>query len=377
MRAGFARVVGLSLLLATGLSEPLKAQDEEPPPEYFATGGSWLSRYHLSPYGDARFRFDRVRDRPGATEDLERVRGKLRGGLVFSPRPWAAFEAGLYTGLWPDDDDPPAATFDNEHSDSIAADRLAAVITPDAMLSITLGKRPLPLTTSDLTWDSDLRPVGVTIVARRAVRVFDEARAAVAAVRRSEVGGDDALMALQLAYALQPGAARGAEIVVGIADYSGLDALAAEGLGRQNRLVSTSSGTQYANSFRTIEGQLAGRMQIRRLLGVAAAHFIHNLEVDQEGEGVRLRGSLGDLAAGSRVEVGYVFQRIEREALPGAYNSDDWWFHTRARGHRVWLAVRPVRGVTARVSGFHERRDDVTTPTRRLLIDLDFELPHN
>ena len=353
------------------------AQDQEPPPEHFAAGASWLGRHHLSPYGDVRLRYDRVHDRPGATEDLLRIRGRVRGGLVWTPRLGVSLEAGFYSGLWADDDDALAAPFDNEHSDSIAVDRLAAVIAPHPTLSITLGKRPLPLATSDLTWDSDLRPVGVTVVARKAVGAFDEARVAGAAVRRSEVGADDALLAFQLAYALRPGAARGAEIVMGFADYSGLDALAAEGLGRQNRVVTTGSGTRYANQFRTIEGQLAGRMQAGHLLGAAAVHLIHNVEVDQEGDGVRVRGSLGDLAAGSRIEVGYVFQRIEREALPGAFNSDDWWFHTRARGHRVWLAVRPVRGVTARLSGFDERRDDVTTPTRRLLIDLDFELPRD
>src|SRR5690242_20930488 len=35
------------------------------------------------------------------------------------------------------------------------------------LITLTLGKRPLPLATTDLTWDADLRPIGVTLVTRR------------------------------------------------------------------------------------------------------------------------------------------------------------------------------------------------------------------
>jgi hypothetical protein len=70
-----------------------------------------------------------------------------------------------------------------------------------------------------------------------------------------------------------------------------------------------------------------------------------------------------------------VYQRIEREALPGAFNSDDWWFHTRARGHRAWLAARFAPWIEARVSGNLERRDDVSKATRRALVELKLRLP--
>jgi hypothetical protein len=40
----------------------------------------------------------------------------------------------------------------------------------------------------------------------------------------------------------------------------------------------------------------------------------------------------------------------------------------------VWIAVRPWPRATFRVSGFHEQRDDVGDPTRRLLVDLELRL---
>lgn len=351
------------------------AQGTEPPPQYFAAGGTWLSRWHLSPYGDARLRYDRVSDRPGATSDLERVRGRLRAGVIWSPFAKFSFEAGAYSGLWRAADAAAAAPFDNESDDSVAFDRLAAVITPLPMLSIGLGKRPLPLATTDLTWDRDLRPVGVTAVARRPVREFDEVRIAAAAVRRSEPDSEDGLLAFQLAYALQPGAARGGEVLLGLLEFSNLDELAKDGRGRQNRLRTTSEGTLFAGTFRVLEAQASARTQLGGVACAVALHGITNLSADTEHRGLRASARFGELDGALKSELGYAFQVIEREALPGAYNSDDWWFHSRASGHRAWLAVRPVRWATARLSGFDERRDDVAKRTRRLLLDLELELP--
>jgi hypothetical protein len=368
------RAIARSLLALLALACPALAQDAEPP-EYFTPGASWLGRWHLSPYGDLRLRYDRVADRPGATEDLERMRGRLRAGLVWSPHPRLALEGGLYSGLWRADFAEAAAPFDNERDDSVAVDRLAAVFRPGAMVTIALGKRPLPLATTDLTWDADLRPVGATLVARRAVAEFDEARFAAALVRRSEPDAEDVLLASQLAYALRPGAAQGGELLVGIASWSDLQELARSGLGRQNRVVATGGGPQFARLFRVVELQASGRMRLGPLAWSVALHGITNMDADPEGRGFRASTRFGGFEEARPVELGYAFQLIERDAVPGAFNSDDWWFHSRASGHRAWLAARPVRWATARLSLFDERRDDVATRTRRLLLDLELELP--
>jgi hypothetical protein len=365
----------LAVLACAMAPSNANAQQPEPAPQYFAAGGSWLSRYHLSPYGDLRLRFDRVRERPGATEDLERIRGRLRTGLVWSPLAKLSFEAGGCSGLWRAAEASAAAPFDNESDDSVAFDRLAAVIVPIPMLSIGLGKRPLPLATTDLTWDTDLRPVGITLVARRAVREFDEVRLAAAAVRRSEPDSEDGMLAAQLAYALRPGAADGGELLLGLTDFSNLDELAKDGRGRQNRLIATSEGTLFAGTFRVLEAQVSARTRLAGVACAVALHGITNLESDREHRGFRASTRFGEVDGDLRTELGYVFQVIEREALPGAYNSDDWWFHSRASGHRAWLAVRPVPWATVRLSAFDERRDDVARRTRRLLLDLELELP--
>ena len=60
---------------------------------------------------------------------------------------------------------------------------------------------------------------------------------------------------------------------------------------------------------------------------------------------------------------------------PGAFNSDDWWFHTRMQGHHAWLQIGTDRPVSLRLAGFIERRDDVSHDTRRLTAELKLRLP--
>jgi len=374
VNAGRAWRLAAALLALAAAAHPAPAEEREPPPEYFSPGGSWLARLGLSPYGDLRLRFDRVEDRPGATETLERFRGLARAGLTWSQHPLLSLEAGFYSGLWEAQDDKLATGFDNEKGGEWDVDRLAAVIAPTPDLTIVLGKRALPFATTDMTWDLDLRPVGITGVLRRNVGTYDEARIAAAVVRREHVGDDDVLAGGQVLYALRPGALRGATLALGYFDYAEPDPLARQGLGRQNQVLGTGANARYASRFRTLDAQLAARGRVAALPVGAGVHGLRNLESSAAGDGIRAWATVGELREWPQLEFRYVYQRIEREALPGAYNSDDWWFHTRARGHRVSLAVRPWPRATLRVSGFHEQRDDVGEATRRLLVDLELRL---
>ena len=63
-------------------------------------------------------------------------------------------------------------------------------------------------------------------------------------------------------------------------------------------------------------------------------------------------------------------QRIERDALAGALNSDDWWFHSRSRGNSIFLHAGLGRAASVRLAGFRENRDDISRSTRRLIAEL-------
>jgi hypothetical protein len=53
-----------------------------------------------------------------------------------------------------------------------------------------------------------------------------------------------------------------------------------------------------------------------------------------------------------------------------AFNSDDWWFHSWARGVMPWLAYGFSDTWSARLAAFHEHRDGVADPTDRVLLDI-------
>jgi len=95
-----------------------------------------------------------------------------------------------------------------------------------------------------------------------------------------------------------------------------------------------------------------------------------NLEASTPQDAARLRAAWGEARGLGALELGYAYQRIERDAVPGSFNSDDWWFHSATRGNSVWVALGLAEDAFLRVSGFDERRDDLEDHTRRLLIEL-------
>ena len=69
--------------------------------------------------------------------------------------------------------------------------------------------------------------------------------------------------------------------------------------------------------------------------------------------------------------LGASIQRIQRDAVMAAFNDDDWWFHSAARGYSLWLAYGIDSHWQLRLSGFIETRDGLDEATDRLLLDVE------
>ena len=54
----------------------------------------------------------------------------------------------------------------------------------------------------------------------------------------------------------------------------------------------------------------------------------------------------------------FVYQYIERDALVGAYNTDDWWWHTWAEGYRFGAVVHDLAEVYVQPAVVFQRRLD-------------------
>jgi hypothetical protein len=98
---------------------------------------------------------------------------------------------------------------------------------------------------------------------------------------------------------------------------------------------------------------------------------IHNFASSTgETNAIEATFSLGSLGAPGQWRFFYTFQHVERDALPGAYNTDDWWFHTWHRGHRIGAAVTILPNLFVQGSVAFQQRLDKITWLNRVMIDL-------
>lgn len=381
-RAAAALAAAACTLLPTAdawsASDAIPAAEADSGAAYFDPGP--LARLHLSPYGDLRWTHDRVQERPGASTDLSATRLVLRGGLTFAPfEEVLVVEAGVRASRGSERNVEARAAFRNEYPDTVEVDLLGIRLGGVAG-TFRAGKMRAPFRLTEMLWDDDLRPAGASWTSPPWSSPTADLRVAVGTFARSRLDFDDGRVSLaQATVRLNPDAISGSDLAVSYLSFTGLDALARIGLVRQNGSVAAppgyAGGVQFAETFRVLDVQLGGHGQVARMLWTATLDAARNLAADDEGDALRARAALAGFGLPGGLEVGYVFQRIERDAVPGAYNSDDWWFHSRSRGHQVWVRVGQSPWPELRLAGFDERRDDVTTHTRRALLELRWRVP--
>jgi hypothetical protein len=232
---------------------------------------------------------------------------------------------------------------------------------------MSVGRQRSPLRLTEMIWDDDLRPLGVALVARRDVSAATVGRLGLALFTLSKMDHQHGWVgAIQLSALLREEAASGADATVSWLRF-GRDFEPS----RQNQPSPTYG---HAAQFEVVDVQLGVRLIPAGIPVSLRLDVARNIAHPRDRDGARTRLAIGGAGMPAGAEVGWVFQRVEREALPGAFNSDDWWFHTRMRGHQAWLRVALGGRLEAKVAGFHERRDDVSRPTRRLTAELSARL---
>jgi len=338
---------------------------------YFTRGPGFLARLDLSPWADLRVRHDAVRDRPNAP-DFDRQRVTLRAGVAWErPSQPVRFEAGLRASLGGDHNRETWSVFDNETADTVQVDRLGIRVSSMAGDFVALGKMRLPVPLTELLWDDDLRPVGIGFTSRLGWSGLEGLSVGGGAFTRGRFESDDVrLVVAQLGLERGNPATAGGELRASYLGVANRDSLIGQGLARQNRVVVTAAGPRFAQEFHVIDLQLAGHVHAGSWPVTARVDGAMNASAGSDDRALRTRLATGGAGAPWGIEAGWIYQRIEREALAGAFNSDDWWFHSRSRGHSIFLHAGLGRAVSVRIAGFIERRDDVQADTRRLNAEL-------
>jgi hypothetical protein len=173
--------------------------------------------------------------------------------------------------------------------------------------------------------------------------------------------------ALQIAWNWREGAPTRGGVTLSWLDFSQLDELTLQGLGRTNRVVSG----QLASDYRLLDLQLAGHTELGSWPIDLQLDLVHNLGADFARDGARLSLSAGDHRQPGGVQFGVAIERIQRDAVLAAFNSDDWWFHSNLRGQLAWIAYGIDRTWSLRLSGFRELRDGLDEHTHRLRLDIN------
>ena len=316
-------------------------------------------------FGDALLRGDQVHNLTGRP-DLERVRARVRFGARYDTGDWQ-FGAAVEGAKGSDADEDNVRNNDNEESNDANVDRLYARWQPSDDTWLLLGKSAFPLSLTPMVWDQDLRPIGASASHRWAAGEAGHVALTGGYFAGDHLYGDDSrIAAAQLGWFFDEGGPWGGDLLLSLLHFDDLDRLAEKRVTRTNRRV----GNELVSDYDLADVQFGMRFGAGDLPLDLRVDLVHNFGADDRNDGARASAVLGSSRQAGGWEFGYAQQRIQRDAVMAAFNSDDWWFHSFSRGAMLWLGYGFSDRVNGQVSAFSERRDDQSLTVHRLLVDL-------
>ena len=299
-------------------------------------------------------------------DDIHRLRSRLRAGIRGEGEQWT-FVFGGKGGLGSDDNTDNLRNLDNEKSNGVGLDELWLGWRSHEQLEWRIGKQPLPIATTPLTWDTDLRPVGLSALLSWPAAEFNRWSLSGGYFAPNHLYRDNSRLAVvQGGWHYQEGAPFSFEARLGWWQYHDLERLTREGLARSNRI----QGNTLLSEFELINLQLAATWQTANNPLELRLDMIRNIESATDDDGARFSVIYGRSDLPKNWEIAVAYQRIGRDAVMAAFNADDWWFHSAARGIMPWVAYGIDETWSFQLSGFYERADGREEHVTRLLLDL-------
>jgi hypothetical protein len=320
-------------------------------------------------FGDFLARYDHVEGGLAGDRRVSRWRGRGRLGAEYVPMPELQFGAAIELAQGSDDNATNRINNDNERSDHANLDQFWLRWQPGENTRVLLGKAPLPLELSPLTWDADLRPAGASLDQSFPLGDYSRLQLVVGGFAAQHLYDDDTrIAAAQLAWRWREGAPHSAAVLLSYLDFSDLGQLARQGLARTNRRLPANG--PLLSDYRLLDLQLVGRSTLGEWPLEARLDLVRNLGADDQRDGARLSLVLGSRLVPGGWELGYATQRIQRDAVLAAFNEDDWWFHSFTHGYMPWVGYGIDDRWNLRLAAFRELRDGNAQHTNRVLLDL-------
>jgi hypothetical protein len=358
----------LVALLMLVSSATVMAQESDPfdPAADFEIANEPVSPWR--PFGELLLRGDRVTGLPGGRADLERLRARGVFGVRWQGESgWSFGVAGL-AALGSDSNAQSLINNDVTASDHVGLAEAWVRWSPNEFATLQLGKSAATLDLSPMLWDGDLRPIGAALRLSGDGGDFSRWQLDLTHAAPDPLRHEGArLSGAQLGWSWHEGAPFSAGVMLGWLRFSEIDTLARAGLGRGNSLFQG----RYRHGYRLLDAQAWLRWQVAERPLEFRLDRVHNLDSAQANDGTRASLIYGDRVRVPGWELGWAWERIERDAVLAAVNSDDWWFHTAMRGHMPWVGYGFRGHWSMRLAGFFETRDGLDDRTRRLLLDLE------
>jgi hypothetical protein len=350
------------LIAALVVCQPLSIGAQEP--EYFERPPA-QPRFTLR--WEALLRYDflyQLRVRP----DIKRGRFEVRPELAFAPSDRFKVAVRAVGNLGTDDNAQNARNFDNYRSDGAMLDRLYLEARPGAW-TVLAGQFGMPLVASEMLWDRDIQTPGAAVSHQIGMGTSTLTFSGAGYYGPQREGDESRIFAGQVVW-------RGGDI-----DSLAVEAAAAwwdfdlrnlkSHLVRQNGSQPYGGGVRPESGFHLADLLVRVRFPALSLPVTVSVDGVHNFGAD----GKQKDAFEGALAVGSVGTPGtwrafYQFQYVERDAVVGAYNTDDWWFHSRYRGHRAGVAVTLAPQMYVQGTFLVQRRLDLKAWLNRLTIDL-------
>jgi len=140
---------------------------------------------------------------------------------------------------------------------------------------------------------------------------------------------------------------------------------------RQNRVVVVNDRLGYASKFQLADILVKLQFPVARLPVTVSLDFIHNFGAPGAIANAYEAGvAVGTVGTPRTWRAFFVYQYIERDALVGAYNTDDWWWHTWAEGYRFGVSYTIFPMIYVQPAVVFQRRLDFNYWINRVTVDL-------
>jgi hypothetical protein len=333
----------------------------QPPPEKPHLVFRWdaLGRYDV---------IDHLHVRPG----IERLRLEVRPefDLEFSDRLKLGVRA--VGDLGTDHNQDNGRNFDNYRSRGVSIERYYLEAKPGAA-TIRAGAFGMPLVASEMIWDRDIQTPGLAAAWEIPAGGSTTLTVAGGGFYGPQREGDHTRIgAGQLVFRSGNPGRLALEAAASYWHFNPDDLKPV--YFRQNYVYVAGGERSLVSNFRIADALLRVRFPLGGLPVTLSVDGLVNLGVRREAsheksafEGV---ASVGGVGTPGDWRVFYIYQYVERDAVLGAYTSDDWWFHSWYRGSRAGIAYTFLPQVFLQGTVMFQKRLDLKTMLNRVTVDL-------